>query len=69
MENLELEGVNIFYTGVAVWGSNARVAALLTVARCLVYIHLTVLLPSLLQGVLVLPFGLPRLSLKVSNLF
>ena len=57
MENLELEGVNIFYTGVAVWGFNARVAALLTVARYLICIHLSVLLPLLLQGVLVIPFG------------
>ena len=62
---LEQEGVNIFYTGVAVWDSNARVTALLTVARCLVCVHLTRLLPAFLQGVLVILFGPPRLLLKV----
>ena len=45
MEKLELERVNIFYTGVAVWGSNAGVAALLSVAKYLVNIHQNVLLP------------------------
>ena len=38
MENLELEGVNIFYTGVVVWDSKARVTVLLTRGRYLVFI-------------------------------
>ena len=52
----------------AIWGSNAGVAALFTMAKSLVHIYRTVFQPLLLQGVLVLLFGLPRLSLKVSNL-
>ena len=57
MEKLEMEGVNIVYTNVVVWDSNTGVTVLLTLARFLVCIHLTVLLPSLIQGVLVLLFG------------
>ena len=53
--------------GVAVWDSNVLVIVLLIVAGCLVHIHLTRLQLSLLQGVLVLPFGLPGLLLKVIN--
>ena len=68
MEKLGLEGVNIFYIGVAIWGSNAEVAALFTVARCLVSILLSVLLLSLLHGILGLFLELPGLSLEVSNL-
>ena len=52
----------------AILCSNIRVAVLLTVAICLEHIYLILLLLSLLQGVLVLPFGLPSLSLKVLNL-
>ena len=53
--------------GVAVWDSNVLVTALLFVAGCLVHIFLTELQLSLLQGVLVLPFGLPGISLKIIN--
>ena len=67
MENIELEGVNIVHTGVVVWDSNVRVTALLIVARFFLHICLIGLLPLLLQGMLVLPFRLPRLSLKVLN--
>ena len=35
---LELKGVNIIFTGIAVRGSNDGVIALLVVARCLVHI-------------------------------
>ena len=62
-----LEGVNIVYTGMAVWDSYVLVTVLLFVAACLVHIHLTELQLSSLQGVLVLPFKLPGLSLKVIN--
>ena len=49
MKKLELEEVNIFYASVAVRDSNAEVTGLLTVARYLIRIYLTILLPSLLQ--------------------
>ena len=62
-----MEGFNIVYMGVAVWVSNAGVTALLTMARYLIRIHLTGLLLSLLQGVLVLPFGLLELLQKIIN--
>ena len=51
----------------AVCDSNVLVTVLLFVARYLVYICLTRLQLSLLEGVLVLSFGLPELSLKVIN--
>ena len=67
MEKLELEGVNIFYISVAVCDSIVGVIALLAVARYLIHIHLIRLLLFLLQGVLVLLFGLLRISLRVLN--
>ena len=67
MENLKLEGGNILYTIMDVWDSNTGVTALLAMAGCLIQIHLTGLPLSLLQGVLVLHFMLPKLSLKVLN--
>ena len=51
-----------------VWDFNAGVTVMLTMARYFVHIYLTRLLPSLLQGVLVLPFRLPSILLKVLNL-
>ena len=62
-----MEGFNIFYMSVAVWGSNILATVLLIVAGYLIHICLTVLQLLLLQGVLVLPFGLPGLLLKVIN--
>ena len=64
---MKSEGVNIIYIGVAVWDSNVLVTVLLFVAGYLVHICLTRLQLSLLEGVLVLSFGLPVLSLKVIN--
>ena len=52
----------------AVWGSNAGGNVLFTLGIYLVHIHLTVFLLLFLQGVLFLPFGQPRIALKVSNL-
>ena len=62
-----MEGINIFYMGMAVWGSNVLVTVLLIVAGCLVRIHLTGLQLSLLKVVLGFLFRLPGLSLKVAN--
>ena len=67
MEQLEIEGFNIFYTGMDVWDSNVLVTVLLIVAGYPAHIHLIGLQLLLLQGALVLPIGLPGLSLKVIN--
>ena len=62
-----MEGFNIFYIGVVVWGSNVLVTVLSIMSGCLVCNCLTGPQLSLLQGVLVLPFGLLELLQKIIN--
>ena len=60
MEKLDM-GVYIIYKTMAIWDSTVWVIVLLTRVRYLMCTCLTGLMLSSLQGVLVFPFGLPKL--------